>query len=452
MNTAVLDVGKTHVRVALLGDAGETLALQQRRNTVESGVYPHFDVDGLFSWMLGALRRLAAEHGVDAIVPVTHGACAALLRGDALALPVLDYEYGGPESCEDYDRRAARFAETGSPRLPAGLNLGRQLDWQARAFPDAFRTAERLLPYPQYWAWRLSGVAACEVTSLGCHTDLWCPARNAPSEYARASGLARLLPERVDAWSALGAPTPPLRERTGLSPACRVLAGIHDSNASFLTHRAARDGPFAVVSTGTWFVVMARGGKASELREERDMLLNVDALGEPLPTARFAGGREAAAIRGGATPEARAADVLELVEAGARILPGFSELGGPFRTRRGAILGLAEPDARQRAALAALYAALMTDLCLDFVGARGDVIVEGRFARDDAYVATLSALRAPDALRVSADETGTLAGAALLARWPDAALAAGPTVVAPDASAVPRLREHREEWRARCGG
>ena len=27
--------------------------------------------------------------------------------------------------------------------------------------------------YPQYWAYRLTGVLANEVTSLGCHTDLW---------------------------------------------------------------------------------------------------------------------------------------------------------------------------------------------------------------------------------------------------------------------------------------
>lgn len=29
--------------------------------------------------------------------------------------------------------------------------------------------------YPQYWALRLTGIAANEVTSLGCHTDLWNP-------------------------------------------------------------------------------------------------------------------------------------------------------------------------------------------------------------------------------------------------------------------------------------
>ncbi len=65
--------------------------------------------------------------------------------------------------------------KTGSPTLPMGLNLGAQIHWQARRFPDAFAKTRHILMYPQYWAFRLTGVAASEATSLGCHTDLWAP-------------------------------------------------------------------------------------------------------------------------------------------------------------------------------------------------------------------------------------------------------------------------------------
>ena len=70
----------------------------------------------------------------------THGATCALLdaHGD-LALPVLDYEHDGPDTlAAEYDAVRPPFAETGSPRLPAGLNLGAQIFWQQRRFPDAF--------------------------------------------------------------------------------------------------------------------------------------------------------------------------------------------------------------------------------------------------------------------------------------------------------------------------
>ena len=86
------------------------------------------------------------------------------------------------------------------------------------------------------------------------------------------------------------------------------------------------------------------------------------------------------------------------------------------------------------------------------LGARGDVVVEGRFARDEAFGATLAALRAPAPVFASRDETGTLGGAALLATWPRAAVPPPLIRLRPDESFVARLREHRARWRERVGG
>ena len=124
-------------------------------------------------------RRFEREHRIDAISVTTHGATAALVdaNGD-LALPVLDYEFAGPDGLRAaYEQVRPPFAETGTPRLPIGLNLGAQLFWQQKTFPDAFAKVSAILTYPQYWACSLTGVAASEVTSLGCHTDLWNPYR-----------------------------------------------------------------------------------------------------------------------------------------------------------------------------------------------------------------------------------------------------------------------------------
>ena len=80
-------------------------------------------MDELFEWILEGLRSLASGLEVRAVVPVTHGAAAALLAGKDLALPVLDYEHCGPdEISESYDREARDFTHTRSPGLPAGLS------------------------------------------------------------------------------------------------------------------------------------------------------------------------------------------------------------------------------------------------------------------------------------------------------------------------------------------
>ena len=51
---------------------------------------------------------------------------------------------------------------------------------------------------------------------------------------------------------------------------------------------------------------MAAGGALDRLDAGRDMLANVDALGDPVPCARFMGGREFALIAGGESGFARA--------------------------------------------------------------------------------------------------------------------------------------------------
>jgi sugar (pentulose or hexulose) kinase len=225
---------------------------------------PHFDTEALWAWIIEALWAVPDRSGVQAIVPVTHGATAALLAGDELALPVLDYEHVGPdELAADYAAVADSYRHTFSPPLPQGLNLGRQIFWQAKRFPDAFTRVTDILMYPQYWAWRLAGIKASEVTSLGCHTDLWRPREGRFSGLVERAGWGALLPPIRAAWDVLGPLRPELAATTGLNAACRVLTGIHDSNASYLAYLASTAPPFTVVSSGTWVICMAAGSTGS---------------------------------------------------------------------------------------------------------------------------------------------------------------------------------------------
>ena len=54
------------------------------------------------------------------------------------------------------------------------------------------RSSCHVLLLPQYFAWRLCDVMASEVTSLGCHSDLWRPLERAYSRLAVERGYARL--------------------------------------------------------------------------------------------------------------------------------------------------------------------------------------------------------------------------------------------------------------------
>jgi sugar (pentulose or hexulose) kinase len=417
MKVAVLDVGKTNVK-AVIVDAKkrQEVATRTRPNQVlTDGPYPHFDVDGIFAFFLQSLTELNAEFGFDAISITAHGASGALLGAEGLALPVLDYEFRYPAEIDAaYDAIRPAFSETFSPRLPGGLNLGAQLHYQKTTFPDAFKNVRTIVTYPQYWGWRLTGIAATEVTSLGCHTDLWRPRQGGFSSLVETLGIAdKLAPVRKPS-ELLGYVTKEIAAKIGLARPVPVYCGIHDSNASLLPHLGQHEAPFAVVSTGTWVVIFTVGGDLDHLDSKRDTLANVDALGRAVPSARFMGGREFELLtkgQGTATPEAIHRVVEERILLTPSVVPGC----GPFPDAEHRVVNAPnELNSDEIYVAASLYAALMTKACLDLTRAAGPVIVEGPFARNALYAEALSKATGRPVVSVSSS-TGTSVGAALLA-------------------------------------
>lgn len=452
--TVVLDIGKTNAKLTLLDAAGAILAEQRCPNhIVHAGPYPHHDTERLWDWLQSTLAALARLAHVTAIVPVTHGATAALVDEAGLVLPILDYESTLPQAlAADYASLRPPFAASLSPRLPCGLNLGLQLYWLAKTYPQEFSRARHILTYPQYWAWRLSGVAASEVTSLGCHTDLWQPQQGAAQQGSYSALVQRmawtpLFPPLQSAWTPLGPVLPQWRESNGLPPECQVLCGIHDSNASLLRYLDAQEQaqPRTVLSTGTWAIAAALGAPLDRLDETADMLANVNALGQPVACMRFMGGREFAVLAGASPQVCGVDDIARLVRQGSLALPCFAESGGPFVGQAGRLAGPAPRTPAERYALATLYCALMSDYCLDTLGAQGPVTVEGSFTDNPHFAALLAALRPGQAVAVSPDASGTTCGGWMLHRW--GAAPAMPAAAVPT-QALDGLAAYRAQWRA----
>jgi sugar (pentulose or hexulose) kinase len=393
---AVIDIGKTNAKVALVDlERFEEIAVRKTRNLVsEEGLYPHFDIEHLWRFILDSLAALHQEHPVEAISVTTHGATAVLLdEKGGLALPVLDYEFAGPDAlAEDYGTFRPPFLETGSARLPMGLNIGAQLFWQQRMFPEQFANVATILTYAQYWSYRLTGVKTNELTSLGCHTDLWNPKAATFSTLVEAEGWRSLFAPVRKAGDVIGGLLQPLAEETGLPHGLPVYCGIHDSNASLLPHLLTRRAPFSVISTGTWVVMLAVGGEAVDLDETRDTLINVNALGDPVPSARFMGGRAFSLLVGDDPPPALREAEEHVLAAGHMLLPSVPGGSGPFPS--------ASPrwtvdektlDPAERLAAVSFHLALMTATCLDLIGAKGEIVVEGPFAANAAYLRMLAA-------------------------------------------------------------
>ncbi len=430
----VVDIGKTRSKLLVLDGDGHVVArADHASSTCRGHDWAALDTTGLEQWLadtlagLGPLRRHLATAAVSA-----HGAAVAAVEGEGLAWPVPDYEWEGfDERPPGWALELGAFDETHSPDLPRGLNIATQLDWLERHAPAQVARGQ-LMPYAQYWAWWLSGVAASEVSSLGCHTHLWNPTRGRYAALAERRGWAARFAPLRRAWEVLGPVQRGLARRLGLPPGLRVHAGAHDSNACLA--RYLRSHPrMTLVTTGTWVVVMAPGAPDRRLRADLDQLCNVSVRQERVPTGRFMGGREVQHLCDGADPAlASAAELEALLARQLLALPGFESQGGPFRGQRGRVIDargevpLASLTPAARATLAALYTAQVTAWIVERLGGVGPVVVEGPFAGNPVYTGVLAALL-PTAVMQSTDELeGTARGAWMLTHWTEPAITPPP--------------------------
>ena len=451
-HTLVLDIGKTHAKLVLIDSGGEVLAQQVHANRSENGPgYLALGTAAIETWLLQAITRLPQRQRVGSVIVTTHGAAFCAIDATGLVLPPIDYEWDGyGEHRQAFVQLVGGPEVTGSPHLPLGLNAGLQLYWLHQTQATAWQRIQHWLPYPQYWAWWFSGVAASEVSSLGCHTHLWQPARHTYAPWVHATGIAGLFAPMRPAWEVLGPVRPELASRTGLPSDCAVHVGVHDSNACLTRHLRAAPGS-TVVSTGTWCVVMAPGAQGGTPNASQDQLINVSVEGQPVPTSRFMGGREFAALCAGSDPSlATEAALREAMAQGWQVVcPAASGPDGSTGGQPGRVLlhgtevanGVAAVPIHLRPALASQYCADVTAQlvrAMDGTGrAHAPVVVEGPLAKNPAFTARLTTCLPGRQLLLSTDPLeGTARGAWMLADWPARAQRMGWYEPAPLAAAV----------------
>lgn len=408
---AVFDLGKTNSKLFVIDGNGDVLA-ERRTKPIwrEHGDIRVLDDETLFAWMHDELCQGVDAHGVRHVMFSGHGCTFALVGGERLRHPILDYEQEPPAAiAEKIDALIPPFSETYSPRLPLGFNYGRHILWLQDRDPGALDEADAILAYPQFWSWKFSGRAVSEVSYLGCHSHLWAPLADDFSSLADRQGWRAKMPGFAAAGSFLG--TYPVVTGKGEAVDVAVHNGVHDSNSALFYYRSLGFDDFTLVSTGTWVIIFNQSCPLDALDRERDMLANVTVDHAPAATIRFMGGREYDVASLGWTKSISIEAIEAAIAKGSFALPSFTA-GGPFPDTEGHFVGpLVEGE--ERAAVALLYVTLMTDLSLDLIRSENDVVIDGGLVKADLYAPLLAALR-DQTVFTSTNPEGSAFGAAAL--------------------------------------
>ena len=462
---AVLDIGKTHLKLCAMTPDGQALEVVQTPNVVVAArPWPHHDLAYLTDWLGCNLSDLARRHDLACLVPVGHGSGGVLVGDDpdqggtGAVLPMIDYEAPSPPALDAcYAALCGTFQDRGSAVMMASTHAARQMLRMQMEAPDRFAHAAHYLNVAQYWAWWLSGQAASEISAMGAQSHLWNVPEGRAAPIVAQQGWAPLIPPFRRAWEALGPIRPALVARYGLPAALPVLTGAHDSSVNLYRYHAAGLSGATLVSTGTWIVALSARARLEVLDERIGMTLNADLTGAPVGGALCMGGREFAAVAGPDWGGAQAdPDSLRaLMARGTMALPAFGHDDGQFpgSAGQGRILGPPPGSPAERTALALLYSALLSVTCAQALQAGGDLVLDGSYLRDPLYAPLVAALWPQGRTLISLHPDGVAAGAALLAghvgRDGPAEIALHPAPALPD---LPGLSDYATAWHRHAKG
>jgi sugar (pentulose or hexulose) kinase len=307
---AILDIGKTNKKLFLFDDQYKLVWEQSEvcEQTTDEDGEPCEDIQRLTEWVHRSLAKLTTleDFSVKAINFSAYGASFVYIGEDKTAIaPLYNYLKAYPEALKKkfyttYGGEITFSMLTASPVL-GSLNSGMQLYRVKATQPDLFGKIQYALHLPQYLSFLLTGQPSSDITSIGCHTNLWNFSQQHYHEWVYREGiidkLAPIMPSTsvlpVQIASPANAGTDSLAWPASGGPAISGI-GLHDSSAAMIPYLESFREPFLLISTGTWCISMNpfNDSPLTVAELQRDCLCYMTYQGRPVKASRLFAGYE----------------------------------------------------------------------------------------------------------------------------------------------------------------
>lgn len=292
---AIFDVGKTNKKLFLFDEHYKIVYERSAKfiETVDEDGDPCENLESLRLSVFDSLHDVfrKKEFELKAINFSTYGASFVYIDEDGHPVaPLYNYLKPYPDVLkkkfyDTYGGEEKFSSETASPVL-GSLNSGMQLYRIKYEKPELFKKIKHALHLPQYLSYLISGKLFSDITSIGCHTNLWNFEENKYHEWVYQEGIAEKLPPVVPTDYVVPAAFPGNTYKVGI--------GLHDSSAALIPYLVSFHEPFVLISTGTWCISMNpfnhRPLTVEELKQ--DCLCYMQYQGMPVKASRLFAGQE----------------------------------------------------------------------------------------------------------------------------------------------------------------
>jgi sugar (pentulose or hexulose) kinase len=301
---AILDIGKTNKKLFVMDENYHIILehTEQFADITDDDGEPCEDIERLSNWIESSLKSVIHQPNFDvkAVNFSTYGASFVLLKtapigasgrvvGDVVA-PLYNYLKSFPDDLKStfYDKYGGEItvsSQTASPVL-GNLNSGMQLYFLKERKPAIYSKINAALHLPQYASFLITKRLFSDITSIGCHTNLWHFEKNEYHDWVENEGINKILPPIFPSDAAI----PALYEGKELV----VGVGLHDSSAALIPYLMSFHEPFILISTGTWCISMNPFNDVPLTPEElaQDSLCYLSYQGKPVKAARIFAGNE----------------------------------------------------------------------------------------------------------------------------------------------------------------
>lgn len=252
---AIFDIGKTNKKL-LLFDERYNIVLEkstQLHEILDDDGDLCEDLESLTSWIRNTFHEVRTEKAfnIAAINFSTYGASFVHIGHDEKPVSYLyNYLKSFPAALKKqfYDKFGGESVFsmfTASPVL-GHLNSGMQLYWLKHDHPEVFKKIKFSLHLPQYIAFLFSHQYFSDITSIGCHTNLWNFPQHDYHHWVTSEGIHEKLAPIKSADAVVTC-----RIQNENIP-CGI--GLHDSSAALIPYLVSFSEPFLLLSTGTWCI------------------------------------------------------------------------------------------------------------------------------------------------------------------------------------------------------
>lgn len=292
---AIFDVGKTNKKLFLFNEDYKIVFERSARftETVDEDGDPCENLESLRLSVFDSLHEVfrKPEFEVKAINFAAYGASFVYLDNNGKPLtPLYNYLKHYPKKLQEqfYDKYGGEdtFTFTTASPVLGSLNSGMQLYRIKYERPGLFDRIQHALHLPQYLSFLVSGQMYSDMTSIGCHTNLWDFTKNTYHEWVSIEGIMGKLPPIAEGDKVLPAAFPGNGYAVGV--------GLHDSSAALIPYLVSFHEPFVLISTGTWCISLNPFNNMPLTKEEldADCLCYINYKGHPVKASRLFTGYE----------------------------------------------------------------------------------------------------------------------------------------------------------------